>query len=331
MHGRNWQAQLLYLFAAASSAAAFLAPGGCSPSAGEAPPASIGAGSDGFDGERAFAQLESICTLGPRVSGSAAMKQQRILLTEHFRALGGHVRLQDFAAQDPRDGSPLTMTNLIVTWHPEAAERILFCTHLDTRPFPDRDRYRPQGTFVGANGGASGVALLMELGRQMPQLGGRYGVDFVFFDGEEQVYDEKFDPQHLGSRHFARNYVNERPAHRYQCGVLLDMVADRELQLAYDKRSFEQARQPTVAIWETAQRLGVAEFVPRVRHGQSRSQAPLVDIAAIPVCRVSDDDYPLPDTVYPYTRTEADLPVNCSAESLDKVGAVLLEWLKTAE
>ncbi len=80
------------------------------------------------------------------------------------------------------------MANIIVQWHPERKERILLAAHYDTRPFPDRDPVRPQGTFVGASDGASGTALLMELAHLMPNLDSKYGVDFVLFDGEELVY-----------------------------------------------------------------------------------------------------------------------------------------------
>lgn len=288
-------------------------------------------GGSPFDGARAYEHLRAICELGPRTSGSAEMTRQREMLAEHFRNLGAKVETQEFTARNPVDGSPLAMTNLIVVWQPEKQERILLSTHYDTRPFPDQDPFNPRGRFVGANDGASGVALLMELGRHMPQFDGRYGVDFVFFDGEEQIYNERFDPYFLGSSHFARSYVNDKPPHKYVQGVLLDMVADRELQVFYEKNSFELAPELSESIWKTAAELGVQEFVPRVKHEVRDDHLPLNNIAGIPTCDIIDFDYPRPNMPRPYWHTEADVPSNCSAESLAKVGAVVLAWLKTTK
>ena len=160
-----------------------------------------------FDGARAYDYLKQICELGPRPSGSPGMLAQQKMLIEHFQKLGGNVKLQQFRVRHPLDGSEVRMANLMVQWHPERKERILLCAHYDTRPYPDRDVRNPRGTFLGANDGASGVALLMELARHMPDLGGKLGVDFVLFDGEEFVFNDDTDVYFLGSEYFAREYA----------------------------------------------------------------------------------------------------------------------------
>ena len=151
-----------------------------------------------FDGARAYEYLKQICAIGPRISGSEGMLAQQKLLSEHFQSLGGKTSLQQFRVRHPLDGSAVPMANLIVEWHPERKDRILLCAHYDTRPFPDRDPVDPKGVFIGANDGGSGTAILMELARDMPKLAGRYGVDFVLFDGEELIYTER-DRYFLGS------------------------------------------------------------------------------------------------------------------------------------
>jgi len=130
-----------------------------------------------FSGERAFAHLTAICDLGPRPSGSTGMLKQRAMVVRHFEALGATVTRQPFRIRDRRSGEAVAMENLIVTFHPERTERVMLCSHYDTRPFPDRDPTDPKGIFLGANDGASGVAALMELGRFMPSLPGGVGVD----------------------------------------------------------------------------------------------------------------------------------------------------------
>jgi hypothetical protein len=151
-----------------------------------------------FDGEKAFGYLKQICDLGARISGSEGMDAQQKLVSEHFAKLGGNVRLQKFRVRHPLTAEPVTMGNLIVQWHPDRKERILLCAHYDTRPLPDQDLENPKGKFVGANDGASGVALLMELGKHMAGLPGPVGVDFVLFDGEEFVWTTDH-PYFLGS------------------------------------------------------------------------------------------------------------------------------------
>jgi hypothetical protein len=276
-----------------------------------------------FDGAAAYEHLRRICQLGPRPSGSSGMQAQQKLLTEYFETLGGRVTLDRFRYRSPLDGHPVDMANLIVSWHPERKERILLCTHYDTRPLPDRDPENPRGTFLGANDGASGVALLMELGKAMPGLGGPLGVDFVFFDGEEYVFRDD-DPYFIGSEWFARQYVEHPPAHRYRAAVLLDMVGDADLQIFQERNSlwWPEARPLVEQIWRTAARLGVREFIARPKHEIRDDHLKLYHIAKIPACDIIDFDYA-------YWHTEGDAPSQCSALSLAKVGWVITEWLKT--
>jgi glutaminyl-peptide cyclotransferase len=279
-----------------------------------------------FSGPQAMAHLEKICDLGPRISGSPGMTAQRTLLVTHFRAAGARVTGQAFKTEDRRTGKPVHMENLIVEWHAERKERVLIGVHYDTRPFPDRDPVDPQGTFLGANDGGSGVAVLMELACFMPALSGPVGVDFVCFDAEEYVFGPR-EPYCLGSTYFARRYVADRRAdprlHRYRAGVILDMVADKDLQIWQEQQSVMWPdTQPIVAeLWGVAARLGVREFVPRPKYTVQDDHVPLRMIAKIPTCDIIDFDYPA-------WHTTADTPANCAPESLQAVGRVTLAWLR---
>ncbi len=279
-----------------------------------------------LDPLRAFRYLEEICNLGSRMSGSPGMGKQQEIVRKHFEQLGGKVSLQPFQSPNPRDSAAVRLANLIVEWHPERKERILLCAHYDTRPLPDRDPNpvrRREGLFLGANDGASGVAVLMELAHLMPQLEGRLGVDFVLFDGEELVYDDRRDPYFLGSTWFAQQYSKQPAGHTYRWGVLLDMVGDKDLEVYQERFSatWHDTRPLVKAIWATAGRLGVSEFVPRVRHELRDDHLPLRNIARIPTCNIIDFDYPA-------WHTEADTPRRCAPGSLAKVGWVVYEWLR---
>ncbi len=279
-----------------------------------------------LDGQRAYGYLQEVCALGPRMSGSPGMEKQRALVQAHFEKLGGKVSYQRFLANNPLGGKKVPMANVIVEWHPERKERILLAAHYDTRPLPDRDPnpvMQRTGTFIGANDGASGVALLMELAHLMPKLDGPIGVDFVLLDGEELVYIEERDPYCLGSTWFAKQYVEKPPEHKYRWGVVLDMVGDADLQIYQEKFSisWRETRPMVKEIWATAGRLGVKEFIPRMGYEVRDDHLPLRNTAKIPTCDIID-------FVYPSWHTTNDTPQRCAGSSLAKVGWVVYEWLK---
>jgi len=293
-----------------------------------------------IDGNRAFGFLQQICTLGPRITGSPAMRSQQQMLAEYFTNLGGKVRLQHFSFSHPLTKAPQGGSNLIVEWHPDRQDRILLCVHYDTRPQGDNARvpaYQRGDVFIGANDGASGVALLMELGNHIPTLSTHYGIDFLFVDAEEYVFSNSpRDRYFLGSEFFARDYIQNSPKHRYKKAVVLDMIGDRHLQIYQDRNSvwWKDTRPITKEIWKTAKDLGVQEFIPRT-HPKMRQpirddHLMLHNVGKIPTCEIIDFDYPK----WPqnrYWHTADDTPERCSAESLSKVGWVILEWLRNTQ
>ena len=280
-----------------------------------------------FSGTRAMEYLKAMCEFGPRPSGSIGMQKQREFLIRHFQKAGAKVFRQAFRSRDGRTGEWIRMENLIVSWHPSRNERVLLGAHYDTRPYPDRDRRQPKGVFLGANDGASGVAVLMELADSMVELKGSVGVDFVLFDAEEYVFEEGRDSYCLGSLFFARQYAASRKAgtisYTYRCGVILDMVGDRNLAIWQEQQSVEwpDTRPVVNSIWATAEQLKVREFIPRPKYVINDDHVPLRMTGGIPTCDIIDFDYP-------HWHTTQDVPANCSAKSLGLVGQVMLAWLQ---
>ena len=275
------------------------------------------------DARRSFDYLVKICDLGPRYSGSEGMTKQQELIARHFSDLKAEVKLQPFDARHPLTGKPVRMTNILVSWHPQSKERVLLACHYDTRPLPDRDpnpQIARRGPFIGANDGGSGVALFMELAHHLPKLKTKYGVDMVFFDGEELVFQE-IDPYFLGAEEFSRQYRDKPPEYRYVYGVLVDMVGDKNLNLFQEVNSANYAPEVTDSLWGIARKLQVREFVARQRHEVRDDHLALNEIAKIPTCDIIDFDYP-------YWHTSKDIPANCSGTSLAKVGKVILTWLQ---
>jgi glutaminyl-peptide cyclotransferase len=282
-----------------------------------------------IDGERAYGYLKQICEIGPRTAGSAANTRQRELVKAHFKKMGGEIHEQPWRGKHPKTGQPLLFVNLIGSWHPERTQRIVIGAHYDTRPHPDQevDPNRFAMPFIGANDGASGVALLMEMAHHLNTLETQWGVDLVLFDAEELVYGN--DPQFkegeyfLGSKEFARIYkIQTRKktyTTRYARGIVLDMVGGRNLQLPQDPYSMEHASNVVSEIWSVAKSLDARAFVNW--QGQEVTDDHIaLNEAGIPTIDIIDFKYP-------YWHKADDIPENCSAESLEQVGRVVTAWL----
>lgn len=278
-----------------------------------------------FDGEQAYAYLKEICDIGPRKSGSEGMEKQQAYITEYFKSIGLEVKRQEFTERDPQSGEAVELANLIIELHPDKKDRVLLCCHYDTRPYPNEDRRNPLGTFIGANDGASGVALYMQLAKELKDVETGYGVDIILFDGEELVYRSS-DRYFLGSEYFSHDYAKNPPAHKYHYGILVDMIGDSELQIYQERNSlaFQDTAPLVRSVWRTARSVEVFEFINRPKYEIRDDHLALNQTANIPTCDLIDFDYP-------YWHTEGDTADKCSAESLAKVGHVLKTWLQRAK
>ncbi len=195
--------------------------------------------------KRALETIEKLCSFGPRLSGSEGMKNQQEWLRSQFSKLGGQIEWQEFPIRHPETGETVQIKNMIIKFGPQSTDRLLIVAHYDTRPFPDLDPVNPRGKFVGANDGASGPALMLELAHTFHSRPPNIGVDFVLFDAEEFVFKEG-DEYFLGSSYFARSYLmKDSKVPAYRAGVLVDMIADKNLELYYELNSLRYARSLT--------------------------------------------------------------------------------------
>jgi len=276
-----------------------------------------------FDANRAKQYLKQVCDIGPRVSGTDGMKRQQKLIEDHFTRLGAKVAWQKFTARQTSRPTPVEMVNLVVSFHPDRMRRVLFCTHYDTRPIADqepdrRDWFKP---FVSANDGASGVAWLMEFGHHVKDINTNVGVDFVFFDGEEYIYDPRpgVDTYFFGSEHFATDYGRNPPRHRYVAGVLLDLFAGHDARFPFEQNSLFQAGALVQQIWNVAKELNEPAFEHRVGP-QLLDDHLALNRAGIPTVDIIDFDYP-------HWHRLTDTPDKVSGETMAKVARVLSAWL----
>jgi glutaminyl-peptide cyclotransferase len=275
-----------------------------------------------FDAKRAMGYLETLCNIGPRISGSEGMAKQQKLLQDHFEKFGGAVAWQRFEGKQPTQKQPIPMANMIVSWKPDAKRRIILCGHYDTRPIADQEERRADWDkpFLSANDGTSTIAFLMELAHHMKEIPTQVGVDFVLFDGEECIYDRDRDRYFIGSDHFAQEYKKERPAQRYTAAVLMDMIAGKGAKFTVEQNSHSLAGDLCEQLWAEAKLQGVDAFIwergPDVLDdhlGLNRVGIPAVDVI---------------DFSYRHWHKLSDLPENCSGESMANVAKVIVGWMQ---
>jgi hypothetical protein len=279
-----------------------------------------------FDGKRALSYVRDLCKLGPRVSGSEAMKKQQELIADHFRKLGARVEFQKFTAKQVSQPAPVEMANIIVTWHPERERRVLLCSHYDTRPRADQEPNRNNWDkpFASANDGTAGAAWLMELGNHMKQLPVAVGVDFVLFDGEEYVFDgagpDARDKYFFGSEYFAQDYARDRRGKAYAAGVLLDLCAGKDASFPVEPNSWFAAGVVVDSIWKTAAELKVNEF--------KNEQGTPVNDDHIALHRAGIPAVDIIDFSYKHWHRLSDTPEQCSPTTMEDLSKVLTIWLQ---
>jgi glutaminyl-peptide cyclotransferase len=278
-----------------------------------------------FDGKRAMKYLESICEIGPRQSATPGMRDQIKLVVKHFEDLGVKVEKQTFQGKQVTRQNAVEMTNLLFRFWPEREKRIVLCSHYDTRPIADQepDPRDWRKTFVSANDGGSGVALLMEMANHMKDAKINVGVDFVLFDGEEYIFDKDRDEYFFGSKHFAKAYTENRGKMRYEAAILLDMIAGKNAKFPIEEHSWQKANGLCKDLWEIARQSKCNMFQDRVGDAVYDDHIALQN-AGIPAID-------LIDFTYAHWHRLTDVPANCSVESMSEVARVLSIWMQTVK
>ena len=279
-----------------------------------------------FDAERSLKYVKLLCDLGPRVSGTEAMKKQQLLLEKHFKDLGATVTRQEFKARQASRRAETEMTNLVISWHPDKARRVILCSHYDTRPIADQERERGNWNkpFVSANDGTSGAAMMMELAHHMKDLKTEVGVDFVLFDGEEYIFETQAtggnDRYFIGSEYFAEDYAKTKNTrkHQYAAAVLMDLCHAKDAKLRVEQYSYTAAPELVDQIWTLAGKLGAKSF--RYERGYEVQDDHLaLNRVGIPAVDLIDFDYP-------HWHKLTDTADKVSGDQMAEVAKVMAAW-----
>ncbi|MBN8703541.1 MAG: M28 family peptidase [Bacteroidetes bacterium] len=243
-----------------------------------------------FNADSAYIFIEKQVSFGPRVPSTKAHEACATYLQNKFKQIGCDVVLQT-ANQRTFDGKNHTLKNIIASINKDAPNRILLCAHWDTRPFADRDVSRKNEPIDGANDGASGVGVLLEIARVLAQTNSKLGVDFVLFDIEDygQPNESNFPRQEnswcLGSQYWAAN--PHKPGYYAQYGILLDMVGAADATFCKEGNSEYYAPQVVNKIWNTASELGYTKYFIEARSGPITDDHLFVNkILAIPTADI---------------------------------------------
>jgi hypothetical protein len=278
-----------------------------------------GCGSGGvpeFDSASSFAFLEQQVDIGYRYPGSPEHRQLQRYLSDRLEEFGANVSLQPFEAV-LTSGDTLHLINIIGNYNMKASKRVMLAAHYDTRPFADRDPdpENQDKPILGANDGASGVAVLLEIARLLGSNESPVGVDIVLFDGEDYGREGSAIDYCLGSAHFARRLRGYKPS----AAIVIDMIGDSDLEIMME--GYSRAASPVLLgeLFDIAGELGYEQF--------SRKKMGAIIDDHLPLIQAGLNAVDLIDFDYRYWHTLEDTPDKCSPESLEAVGNVLLHYI----
>ena len=257
-----------------------------------------------FDGQRALADVETQVAFGPRTPGSDAHAKVLEWMRMELSSAGWDSRIQSAE----KLGHPIKN---VIAYRGEAPPKIILGAHYDSRMVADKDPdpLKIMEPVPGANDGASGVAVLLELARVLSE--DTVPIWLVFFDAEDNGRIPGWD-WILGSRAFVEVLEN-----RPKAVVIVDMIGDSDQNIYIERNSNTELVEE---IWGIAGELGYSErIIPIVKHSILDDHTPFLE-AGIPAVDMIDFDYP-------YWHTTADTPDKVSAESLESIGLTLQEWI----
>lgn len=261
--------------------------------------------SAGFDGVRAYRDVVQQCNFGARIPGSEASTKAADYFTHELRQAGWQVEQQAFTYRD------VPLRNVI--GQKGKGPLVIVGAHYDCRAKADRDHYDQLGAVPGANDGASGAAVLLELARLLNEGRLHNEVWLAFLDAEDQGELNGW-PWSVGATHLADS-LTRRPEYV----VVVDMVGDSDQQLYWE---WSSTRWLSERIWALAAQLKYGDyFMPNYKHSVLDDHTPFLQ-RAIPAVDIIDFDYP-------YWHTTADTTDKVSAASLERVGRVLETLLES--
>jgi Zn-dependent M28 family amino/carboxypeptidase len=281
-----------------------------------------------FNADSAYQYVAQQCNFGPRTVGSTGHAQCLAYLVKHFKAHGATVQVQEGRMKHPKAGT-VPIKNIIASYQPAASVRILLSAHWDTRPMADEDTNKAHHNkpILGANDGASGVGVLMEIARQLnSQPLSSVGVDIILWDAEDMGVSGSDESWCLGSQYWANNKHVNTYAARY--GINLDMVGAKGATFVQEMHTVQFAAPVANRIWQTAHRLGFGGYFPTIQQGVVLDDHYFINkIAGIPCANIIhlNLDPSLQKTFFKHWHTMGDDMDKIDPQTLKAVGQTVLD------
>ena len=271
-----------------------------------------------ISGDSAYEHIKTQVAFGPRVPNTAGHRAQLAWMREYLAERADTVIVQ-FWTHTTAKGTELQLTNLFARINADAPDRVLLLAHWDTRPTADEDRdeARRDQPIDGANDGASGTALLLEMANVMAKNAPPIGVDILLVDAEDYGPGEMY----LGAKFFAANVA---PGYRPLYGILVDMIADKNPRYPVESNSKELAGEVVERVWRTAEQLGYGNYFRRSSQGAIEDDHMPLNRAGIRTIDIIDFEY---GSGNEFWHTSQDVLENTSPRGLEIVGTVLLELI----
>lgn len=275
-----------------------------------------------FSSDSAYSYLETQLGFGPRVPNTGSHVQCARWLERKLTSFGAKVTMQP-SRVTAWNGDQLSMVNIIAAVNPEASRRIIIAAHWDSRPFADQDD-NPENhddPVPAANDGASGVAVILEIARQLQEVPPTIGVDLILWDAEDYGSPGVKDSYALGSQYWAR--TPHVPGYRALWGINLDMVGARMAEFPKEGYSMLHAPDLVKKVWDTGRQLGYAQMFVTRRHNEIVDDHYYVNtIAQIPMIDVID--MRLGTGFFPAWHTRGDTIDVIDKTTLQAVGETML-------
>ncbi len=219
-----------------------------------------------FDPDSAYAFIQKQVDFGPRVPATEGHVATKNWLIQKLEGYNFVVQSQDFEAKT-YDGLNWDLSNIIASYNPQATKRILLAAHWDSRRIADKDTDRLDEPIDGANDGASGVGVLLEIARLIgsQELKPDVGIDIILFDGEddgEPEFAESRDNSQiwwcLGSQYWSKN--KHVPNYSAYYGILVDLVGAKGARFFREGYSRQYASGILKKVWDNAAQIGQGDF-----------------------------------------------------------------------
>lgn len=283
-----------------------------------------------FDEERAFKELTELVRRGQRYYGAPMRDEAVNWLADQLKKMDVKVSLQSLQKIEPKSQVSFKLTNIIGRLHPERSSRVILGSHWDTRLWAEEDQAvgQRQRPITGANDGSSGVAVLLEVARQLEQLNLTHiGVDIVFFDGEEFGRPGSND-YCAGSRYFAKELKQYFKTELPIGVIVIDMVGDKNLSFPPEKSSVHHAKSLTRLVWSEGIRLKLPAFITGLGGGPVKPKSLWIVDDHSPFQKLGIPSTLIIDLDYAHWHTHQDTMDKISAQSLKQTGLALLATLK---